>query len=370
MNLGFKTFLSASAQDRRDAFLGAGRRLGTPEQNVEKDFWVGWTLDALFNGAEAGGPRLLFKGGTSLSKAFGLISRFSEDIDITIFRDDLGEATGVEELEALSGKQRRKRLDAIKAVAQAPVPGAMRARVAARLAETLEAAGLDPNVGRVEPDPDDPDQQSLLVWYPKVTVADDGYVRPAVKIESGAKSALDPNKLTVIKPYVADELADIELSVPDVTTVVAERTFWDKAIILHGLRQWFERRGVLRGGGQRISRHYYDVYRLLESDVGREAAKDLDLATDCVRHARMFFNSADLNLATAVPGSFTLTPNPDMAAALARDYTAMSGMIFGDAPSLNDILERIADFEKQVNAGQLGGRDSAGGRGRTGNEGV
>ena len=86
----------------------------------------------------------MFKGGTSLSKAFGLISRFSEDIDITIFRDDLGEAAEVEELEALSGKQRRKRLDAIKAAAQAYVNGAMRAQVAARLAETLEAAGLDP----------------------------------------------------------------------------------------------------------------------------------------------------------------------------------------------------------------------------------
>src|SRR5262249_46839354 len=90
MNPGFKTFLAATAEDRRDDFLGTGRRLGTPEQNIEKDFWVSWTLDALFNGAEVGGPRLMFKGGTSSLKAFGLISRFSEDIDITIFRDDLG----------------------------------------------------------------------------------------------------------------------------------------------------------------------------------------------------------------------------------------------------------------------------------------
>jgi predicted nucleotidyltransferase component of viral defense system len=105
MNAAFTAFLSAAAEDRRDAFLGAARRLGTAEQNVEKDFWVCWTLDALFNGAEANGPRLLFKGGTSLSKAFGLISRFSEDIDITIFRDDLGQGASVEELETLSGKK-------------------------------------------------------------------------------------------------------------------------------------------------------------------------------------------------------------------------------------------------------------------------
>ena len=82
-------------------------RLGTAVQNVEKDFWVCWTLDVLFNGLEVGGPRLLFKGGTSPSKAFSLISRFSEDIDITVFRDDLGQSANVVELNALNGKKRR-----------------------------------------------------------------------------------------------------------------------------------------------------------------------------------------------------------------------------------------------------------------------
>jgi len=316
MNPAFLTFLSAATEDRRDAFLGAARRLGTAEQNVEKDFWVCWTLDALFNSADAGGPRLLFKGGTSLSKAFGLISRFSEDIDITIFRDDLGHRASVEELEALSGKKRRARLDAIKPASQAHVREPMRSQVAVQLREAVQAAGLQPAAARIELDPD----------------------RPAV-----------------IRPYVADEVAGMDLSVANVTTVVAERTFWDKAVILHGLRQWFEKRGVLRGGGQRVSRHYYDIYRLLESEAGRSAANDLDLAADCVRHARMFFNSPGLNLATAAPGSFTLSPNRDMAIDLARDYSAMSGMIFGEAPPFGRILERVADFEADVNAaGQTG----------------
>jgi hypothetical protein len=91
MTGGFKTVLSASAKDRRDLFVSTGGRMGTVEQNIEKDFWVCWTLDALFNGLQPGGPRLLFKGGTSLSKGFGLIERFSEDIDITVFREDIGE---------------------------------------------------------------------------------------------------------------------------------------------------------------------------------------------------------------------------------------------------------------------------------------
>lgn len=114
MNPGFLEFLKASPLDRRDVFLGSAARLGTPERNVEKDFWVAWTLDVLFNGLPAGHPRFLFKGGTSLSKAYGLISRFSEDIDITVFREDLGQAASVPELEAMSRKKRQARLDAIK----------------------------------------------------------------------------------------------------------------------------------------------------------------------------------------------------------------------------------------------------------------
>jgi predicted nucleotidyltransferase component of viral defense system len=92
LNSSFQSVITASDAERRDLFLSAATRLGTPVQNVEKDFWVCWTLDVLFNGVDVGGPRLLFKGDTSLSKAFGLISRFSEDIDITVFRGDLGHA--------------------------------------------------------------------------------------------------------------------------------------------------------------------------------------------------------------------------------------------------------------------------------------
>jgi Nucleotidyl transferase AbiEii toxin, Type IV TA system len=112
MNTSLASVIGASDADRRDLFLTAAARLGTAVQNVEKDFWVCWVLDALFNGLEPGGPRLLFKGGTSLSKAFGLISRFSEDIDITVFRDDIGQPVNMDELDGISGKQRRIRLDA------------------------------------------------------------------------------------------------------------------------------------------------------------------------------------------------------------------------------------------------------------------
>ncbi|MBN8777948.1 nucleotidyl transferase AbiEii/AbiGii toxin family protein [Thiobacillus sp.] len=113
MNAGFLRIIAASPEDRRGLFLATANRLGTPLQNVEKDFWVSWVLDLLFNGRDAGEPRLLFKGGTSLSKAYGLISRFSEDIDITVFREDIGQDIEVGDLEGLSGKQQRLLLGSI-----------------------------------------------------------------------------------------------------------------------------------------------------------------------------------------------------------------------------------------------------------------
>jgi hypothetical protein len=348
----YAAFLAASPDERRGAFLTTAARLNTAEVNVEKDFWVCWTLQALFHQLPKGGPRLLFKGGTSLSKGYGLISRFSEDIDVTVFREDLGQAASIEQLQALSGKKRKARLEAIKAACQAYIQGPLRAQLGEQLAAVLTEAGLDAPGARIEPDPDDPDRQTLLLWYPAVgeASAEPAYVRPAVKIESGAKSALDPHHPVTIRPYVDADLPDLDLAVEGVVTVDPERTFWDKVVIVHGLRRWFEKRGALRGGGQRVTRHYYDLHRLMESDRGHAAIKDRALGADCVDHARMFFNSPDLDLASAAPGAFALAPTKQMIEPLERDYRAMSGMIFGQAPPFAAVMDSATRLQALLNS--------------------
>ncbi len=351
MNAGFLRVIAAAPEDRRGLFLATANRLGTPLQNVEKDFWVTWVLDMLFNGRDAGEPRLLFKGGTSLSKAYGLISRFSEDIDITVFREDIGQDIEVGDLEGLSGKQQRIRLEAIKQACQAYIQGALKER----LNRQIEAAFREADVALVDmpvvQDPDDPDQQTLLVRYPSVGTDADEYVKPTVKIEAGAKSALDPHRSASIQPYVADDMPAANLVVPGVVTIDAERTFWDKIVILHGLRRWHDHRGALRQQGHRVSRHYYDVYKLLGSPMGQQAVSDHALALDCARHALMFFNSTDLDLSHARPGSFAITPTPGMVDALKRDYQAMAGMIFGEVPTFSDVLEATRQLEQAINQG-------------------
>ena len=141
----------------------------------------------------------------------------------------------------------------------------------------------------------------------------------------------------------------LDFTVQNVTTVEAERTFWDKLIILHGQRSWFKRRGALRGDGQRVSRHYYDVFRLSNSAISDDALAKHALAVDCARHARLFFNSPDLDLAHAVPGTLAIVPAEPMMDALRRDYEAMKGMIFGAVPSFEDVVAAITEVQNRVN---------------------
>ncbi len=344
MNPDYNQLMTASEEDRLDLFLSTATRLGTAVQNVEKDFWVCWTLDALFNGLSGGCPRLLFKGGTSLSKGYGLISRFSEDIDITVFRSDLNQPATVEELEALGTKARSRRLENIREACSAFISGQLKAVLEKLL---REIPGCE--TARVEIDPSDKDNQSLLLWYPRVTTTGEGYLGPAVKIEAGAKSALDPHQPVAVRPYIADELKAFNLVVPNVTTVATERTFWDKVVILHGLRRWFDARGEVKGGGQRISRHYYDVHRLLDTPIADAALEDAALGRDCVRHARMFFNRAPYDLASAKPGSFSILPDGEMAEVIGGDYEKMSGMIFGGAPAFDAVMDSISQLEQRLN---------------------
>ena len=143
-------------------------------------------------------------------------------------------------------------------------------------------------------------------------------------------------------PYIAEDLGDADFSIPGITTVEADRTLWDKVVILHGMRSWFETRGQVRQEGQRITRHYYDVHRLVESPIREHALHHLELAVDCSRHARMFFNRRGVGLENAAPGGFRLTPIEGMLAALRGDYERMAGMIFGPVPNFDAVIRLFA----------------------------
>jgi len=196
MNESFKSFLSATEQEKIEVFESAARRFNTSFDYMEKDFWVCLVLDALYNGLPSGHPKLLFKGENSLSKAFGLIQRFSEDVDIVVYRESLGfEGERNPTLAvSLSNKKRKALFEELRVVCSDYILENMRKDLTTLIDEVAQGC-------RVYPDPNDQDRQTLFVEYQSLYPAgDDDYVEPRVKIEAGARSALDPNLSCSIAP--------------------------------------------------------------------------------------------------------------------------------------------------------------------------
>lgn len=351
----FASFLALPDQGKRDVFEAAASRLDTLPSYVEKDLWVCLMLEVLYNRLPDGHPRLLFKGGTSLSKAFGLIRRFSEDIDLVVYRNDLGFAGGGDPTVAdkLSNNERNALFEKLKEACSRYIVGDLAAALTTLMDEIAEGC-------RVVPDEDDVDQQTLLIEYPTQYPSGGGaYVAPRVKIEAGARSALEPTLDCVITPIVADELPDWSLGVGNLRAIAPERTYWEKLLILHGLHCGYRYEGRLPADKDRISRHYYDVAMITVTENGRSALSDIAMLDAVREHNVIAFRQAWKRFEEAVPGSLRLVPQAELRRVIEGDYGAMEGMILGEAPGFEWVMEQIEYAEATVNGLGLTGMGGA-----------
>lgn len=336
------TFLELPAERRRLAFQQVDATMGLQAFSVEKDFWVCWVLRELFTLPDIG-EHLTFKGGTSLSKGWHLIQHFSEDIDIIIDKAPLGFAEEASPAKAGSNKQRRARLEKLMAAARAWVQETLQPALAARVGKVLGSTGWT-----LEIDPDMPDGQCLLFHYPSVFPAGAaGYIPPRVKIELGARSDDWPAESKVLTSYVLEKFPALgrEPSVP-VRVLAAERTFWEKACLLHEetFRPADKPRKVW------MARHYYDLWCLLEAGTGERALANMDLFNRVAEHREIFFRQSWVDYSTHHPGTFRLVPLPEQVAAWEADFEAMRGpMFFGAVPTFAEILSVVRRFEARFN---------------------
>ncbi len=345
MTGGFESFLALPEQDRRDVFEAAAARLDTLPGYVEKDFWVCLVLDALFNRRPEEHPKLLFKGGTSLSKAFGLIKRFSEDIDLVVFRDGLGFEGERDPTAAshLSNKKRAALFKELGAACSGYIRGDLRTVLASRIEELSTGC-------QVVPDEGDVDGQTLSIEYP--TFYPSGsvtYVAPRVKIEAGAKSALDPRVHCTLTPYIADELPNWSFASAGIRVIAPERTYWEKLLILHGAHCGYRDDGRLPVDKDRVSRHYYDVAVITATEVGQSALVDTDLLDAVRNHNLVAFRQAWKRFEEAVPGSVRLVPQAELRTVIEQDYRAMQGMILGEAPDFGWVTDQLRQAEAVIN---------------------
>ena len=336
------TFLQITAQRRRAAFQQVDESIGLQALSVEKDFWVCWTLRELFALPGLGG-HLTFKGGTSLSKAWKLIARFSEDIDLVVDKESLGFGGEAAPDRAPSNKQRRARLDALMAACRDWVQGRLQPALAERISATLGSTGW-----LLEIDPDMPDGQCLLFHYPSVfPEGTAGYVAPVVKIELGARSDDWPHETKSIQPYVLEQFPMLdEDAACTVRVLAAERTFWEKACLLH--EETFRPSDKPRK--LRMARHYYDLWCLLQAGVGERALADTALFQRVAAHREMFFRYSWVDYTTHRPCTFRLAPPESQLADWRNDYQRMLGpMFFGDVPSFNEMIAAAELFARRFN---------------------
>lgn len=237
------SFLKLSKNRRRIFCEEAEAKLSLPAASIENDFWVCWTLRELFSLPELGSC-FSFKGGTSLSKAWKLIARFSEDIDVVIDRDRLG-FPGDE----LSKGRQRKLIKASSAFVQDQIKPALEARFQDAIPDEMKWSLV------VAPLEEDPDGQTLLFHYPAPVIKPLPYLNPWVKIELGARSDTEPSELPQIQSYLNEALSSaLGDGLFEIRTVAARRTFWEKAMLLHEERY----RPAEKKRKARMARHYYD----------------------------------------------------------------------------------------------------------------
>lgn len=336
-----QAFLKLSREDQKLAIEQTAARKGWIATSVEKDFWVCWTLEQLFALPELKG-HLTFKGGTSLSKAWGLIDRFSEDIDLTIGRDALGFGGENSPERAPSAKQQAKRLKALREACGAFVSKTLLPNLSDRFAGELAA-----DVWQLVLDADDPDRQTLRFPYPTHFGGEQArYVHPIVKIEFGARSDPWPAHERSIQPVITEEFPQLFAQPETIVHALApERTFWEKAMLLHEETY----RPTDKQRRPRMARHYYDLYRLIQSGIAAKGVEDVDLFKQVLAHRSVFFAQNWIDYQAMAPDTLRLLPLQNQEQSWRQDYTAMQAEMFTQVPpDFDAVLDVIRQFEGAI----------------------
>lgn len=337
------------AQDRADLFSEASRRRGDiGPVLVEKDFWVCWTLRRIFT-LTAPPAGLIFKGGTSLSKVYRAIDRFSEDVDLSFNRTDLGFGGDDDPTLASSRKRADKQIEKL----QMACSQMIREEFLPQLRESFSGAlgqELSATTWSVELDPEDVGGQTLLFRYPPGLSSEGGpsaeYLRPIVRLELGARGEHWPAEEAAVTPYAAEALpAVFQNPRSPVRVLGAERTFWEKATILHALFH----QPLDKPLQPRLSRHYYDLVKLHLAGIGPKALANLSLLENVAQHKSVFFRSGSARYDEARPGTLRLVPPAERMSELQSDYQKMGEMIFGDPLTFGNWIAVLGEIEASIN---------------------
>lgn len=337
------SFATLPAKERELFFRQYQEKRGVDPVIAEKDFWVCWLLGRIFAQPQLA-DACVFKGGTSLSKVFGAIERFSEDIDLAIIPTSLGwKESDLDQ--APSRTKREERMAELEAACAAAVQATWQPLLEESIRTALGApAGRDTwltyrfdEAGR---------SPVLYFAYPGALPRGVAYIAREVKIEFGSLTDQRPVGRHPIQAFVAElapgAFADFGA---EVVALELERTFWEKATILHAEFH----RPADRQMRDRHARHYADFASLWRHTPAQAARSRLDLLERVRLHKSRFFSSSWANYATAAPGSLRLVPPAARVEALRADYEAMQQMFLGERMPFETVLAILQEAETTLN---------------------
>jgi Nucleotidyl transferase AbiEii toxin, Type IV TA system len=337
------TWAKATPEDREALFNQTAVTKGISPEIIEKDFWVCWTLHQVFQLHNF--PRLIFKGGTSLSKAFGIIQRFSEDIDLVINRHELGFKDEKDPANQEGTKLRDRTIERLKMSCRDVIAREFVPKLEKRIRSIMGGHGWT-----LEIDPDAPDGDTVDFKYPAGipgTLAS-GYIQRVVRLELGCRGDQIPCEEASVTPYAAEAFPEqFQVRETKVNAIEPERTFWEKATILH--REYY-RAEAEKPVTEGVFRHYHDVVVISKHPRGLGALKDLNLLKQVVEHKQHFFREGGARYELAKKGTLRFAPGPQLEEALRRDFARMREMYFGQEPDFNAVMADIRELEKAFNA--------------------
>lgn len=328
-------YQSLTTRERFELLDWASQERGLAPSILEKDYWVCKTLDVLFSLPDLG-EHLVFKGGTSLSKVYRLIDRFSEDVDVSFHREFLG--FGDErDPEAATGKEQVRRIEAL----QQACKDCIRERLLPVLRlEMSHRLGSDEGWSM---EIDSQDEQTILFHFPQAGAPSLAYIAPSVRIELGARSDHWPKERHEIQSYLSETLSR-PIGGATVQSLAAERTFWEKATLLHAEA----RRDPSKKMPPRYARHYHDLARMATEPVAERALTNADLRKRVVTHKSVYFRSGWARYDLADPATFQLLPPAARLPELETDHRAMAQMFFATPPPIADVLEILDTLQYRI----------------------
>jgi hypothetical protein len=329
-------FLELPVDERRLYFEHAAAQRNLSAVILEKDFWVCWLLGILFQSEFS--DHLVFKGGTSLSKVFGVIERFSEDIDLSLSPTFLQLPDA-----GTSRNQANKWMTKAEAACAVAVQNQIKETMESAVREVLGTR--DPSWFEFQTDPQT-SSPVLLFHYPTSQPGGFDYLKRAVKLEFGSLTDQQPVGRHAVRPWVADVLPE---AFPDwrceVVALELGRSFWEKATILHTEYH----RPPEKPTPDRFSRHYADTAALAKHPSASEAIGQPELCRRVVEWKQLFFGSSWARYDQAIPGTFRVVPPAARQAALRQDYQAMRDMYLNEPPTFEEVLATLKELEQRIN---------------------